>query len=237
MTSALFLAGFDAVQVGETIVIDGAEARHAEVKRIEIGEPVLVANGRGLGAEGVVVSSRDGALTVEVRRVVEEEPRREVVAVQALAKGDRALLAVQMLTEVGTSRIVAWQSERSIVRWQGERGEKALAKWALTARESAKQARRLRVPEIVPAPTTKALLSLLSEVGRVLVLHEDAETHIRDAELGGGSVAVIVGPEGGIAPGELEALEAHGAQPVRIGEHVLRTSTAGAVALGQLEVL
>lgn len=236
MTSALFLADFDHVEVGRELRVHGEEARHAEVKRIAVGEHVLVANGRGLGAEGPVVSITKGEFVVEVARVLRERPRREVTAVQALAKGDRALLAVQMLTETGASRIIAWQSDRSIVRWQGERGEKSLAKWEATARESAKQARRLTVPDVAFA-TTKQLPEALEGIQTVLVLHEDAETHLRDVELGDGPVAVVVGPEGGIAPAELELLESAGGVVVRIGEHVLRTSTAGAVALGQLEVL
>ncbi|NLE97446.1 MAG: 16S rRNA (uracil(1498)-N(3))-methyltransferase [Propionibacterium sp.] len=235
MTAALFLAEFDDVEVGRQLRVDGDEARHAQVKRIAVGETVLLANGRGLGAEGVVVAIDKGSFEVRVERVLRDAPRRHVTAVQALAKGDRALLAVQMLTEVGASRIVAWQSDRSIVRWTGERGDKALAKWEATARESAKQARRLTVPGVGFA-TTKQLAETLGEVDTVLVLHEDAEAHIRDVELGTGSVAVVIGPEGGIAPAELAALEAAGATSVRVSEHVLRTSTAGAVALGQLEM-
>lgn len=236
MTSALFLADFDDVEVGQQVRISGDEARHAGVKRIEIGEQVLVANGRGLGIEGPAVSVSKQEIVVEAARVLHDEPRRSVTAVQALAKGDRALLAVQMLTELGATRIVAWQSDRSIVRWQGERGDKSLAKWEATARESAKQARRLSVPELA-FTTTKQLAQTLAGVDTVLVLHEDATTHIKDATIGDGDVAIVIGPEGGIAPAELEALEAAGAQLVKISDHVLRTSTAGAAALAQLEVL
>ena len=236
MTSALFLADFDDVEVGQQVRISGDEARHAGVKRIEIGEQVLVANGRGLGIEGSAVSVSKQEIVVEAARVLHDEPRRPVTAVQALAKGDRALLAVQMLTELGATRIVAWQSDRSIVRWQGERGDKSLAKWEATARESAKQARRLSVPELA-FTTTKQLAQTLAGVDTVLVLHEDATIHIKDATIGDGDVSIVIGPEGGIAPAELEALEAAGAQLVKISDHVLRTSTAGAAALAQLEVL
>ena len=236
MTSALFLADFDAVEVGQRIRITGDEAKHAGVKRIEVGEQVLVANGRGLGIEGPAVEVSKQEIVVEAERVLRDEPRRELIAVQALAKGDRALLAVQMLTELGATKIVAWQSDRSIVRWQGERGDKSLAKWEATARESAKQARRLSLPELEFA-TTKQLPAALESIDTVLVLHEDATIHIKDAKTGDGPVAIVIGPEGGIAPAELAALEGIGAQTVKISNHVLRTSTAGAAALAQLEVL
>lgn len=235
MTSPLFLTDFDDARVGAVVRVEGEEARHAEVKRIELGETVLVANGRGLGIEGPVVEAGKGWFAVEAERVLEAPQRRRVTAVQALAKGDRAMLAVQMLTEMGADRIVAWESERSIVRWSGDRGEKSLAKWASTARESAKQSRRLTVPDVVAA-TSKTLPSVLADVGTVLVLHEAATTHLKDVEITG-DVAIVVGPEGGIAPTELARLEEAGAVAVRITDHVLRTSTAGAVALGQLEVL
>lgn len=235
MTGALFLAHLDNPQVGDQVKVEGEEARHAAVKRIEIGEHVLVADGKGLGVEGAVVDATKSTLTVAVEVVRREEPRRRVTAVQALAKGDRSTLAVQMLTEMGTARIVAWQADRSIVRWPAERREKALAKWEATARESTKQSRRFTIPEVVFA-TTKQLPDVLGDVSTTLVLHEDASQHIRDVAVEG-DVAVIVGPEGGIAPDELDALGAAGAQPVRIADHVLRTSTAGAVALGQLELL
>ena len=235
MTGALFLAHLDNPQVGEQVIVEGDEARHAAVKRVEIGEHVLVADGHGLGVEGAVVDATKSTLTVAVEAVRREEPRRRVTAVQALAKGDRSTLAVQMLTEMGAARIVAWQADRSIVRWPAERRDKALAKWEATVRESTKQSRRFTIPEVVFA-TTKQLPDVLLNVSTVLVLHEDASQHIRDVEVIG-DVAVIVGPEGGIAPDELDALLAAGAQPVRIADHVLRTSTAGAVALGQVELL
>lgn len=235
MTGALFLAELDHPEVGGRVVVDGDEARHAAVKRIEVGEHVLVADGKGLGIEGPVVAITKSTVTVAVETVRREEPRRRTTVVQALAKGDRSTLAVQMVTEMGASRIIAWQADRSIVRWQGDRRDKSLAKWEATARESTKQSRRFSLPELAFA-TTKQLPALLADVSTVLVLHEDAQTHIRDVEVSG-DVAVVVGPEGGIAPEELDALVEVGAIPVRIAEHVLRTSTAGAVALGQLELL
>ncbi len=234
MTSALFLADFDDARVGARIRVDGEEARHAEVKRIEPGELVLVANGRGLGVEGPVVESAKGWFVVEAERVMQDASRRRITAVQALAKGDRGLLAVQMLTELGAQRIIAWQADRSIVRWKAERADRSLEKWQATARESAKQARRLTVPEVSFA-TTRQLPGALEGAGTVLILHEAAERHLRDVEVGD-DVAIVIGPEGGIAPAELEALEAAGAVAVRIADHVLRTSTAGAIAIGQLEM-
>src|SRR5699024_4412451 len=144
-------------------------------------------------------------LVVRVDHVEDARPPAlEFVAVQALAKGDRSELAVEMLTEVGVRRILAWQAARSIVRWQGDRAAKSLAKWQSTAREAMKQSRRTFLPEVTAAGT-KDVAELLAAVDLALVLHEDATEHIADVDLPEeGRVAVVVGPEGGISPEELE---------------------------------
>ncbi len=239
MSDALFLAalGEDPV-VGEAVTVTGEEARHAvAVRRIQTGEIVMVSDGAGRAVRGPVVSVAKSEMVVEVTQVLRAPTKNHrFVAVQALAKGDRSDLAVEMMTELGGDEIVAWQASRSIVRWQGERGMKSLAKWRTTAREAAKQSRRFVVPEVVWA-TTKDVLKLLTDVECVLVLHEEADEHLADVELPDqGTIAVVIGPEGGITPDELTAFRGAGARPVLVSDGVLRTSTAGAVALGQLEV-
>lgn len=239
MSDALFLAEVVGAGVGQTVTVTGDEARHAAtVRRIRAGEQVMVSDGRGHGIRGTVVSASPQALVVEVREVLEAHPSSlEVTAVQALAKGDRSELAVEMLTEVGARAIVAWQASRSIVRWQGERGDKALAKWRATAIQATKQSRRLLVPE-VGAANTREVCELLESSDLALVLHEEAVLHVADVVLpDAGRVVLVIGPEGGISPDELSAFEAAGGRAVSISDGVLRTSTAGAVAVGQLLAL
>lgn len=240
VTDPLFLTTFgDDVAPGGRVTVSGEEAHHAvAVKRIAVGEHVLLANGRGLGVRGRVVEAARRELTVEVDEVLRsDDPPIAWTVVQALAKGDRSDLAVQMATELGARRIVAWQASRSIVRWQGDRGEKALEKWRATAREAGKQSRRLWTPE-VEAASTSQVAALVADAGVALVLHEDADLHIADVTLPPDGIGlVIVGPEGGISPEELERFLTAGARAVSISDGVLRTSTAAAVALGQLDVL
>jgi 16S rRNA (uracil1498-N3)-methyltransferase len=158
-----------------------------------------------------------------------------VAVVQALAKGDRAELAVEMLTEVGVREILPWQASRSIVRWSAERGDKALARWRSTAREATKQSRRLTVPDVRPVLSTSRLCQEIEAADLALVLHEDADQPLREVALPpAGRVLVVVGPEGGIAPEELERFAAAGARSVTVSDAVLRTSTAGVVAVAGL---
>ncbi|MDO5677654.1 MAG: 16S rRNA (uracil(1498)-N(3))-methyltransferase [Propionibacteriaceae bacterium] len=241
MTDPLFLAEFDdTAGPGARIVVTGDEAHHGvSVKRLRQGESVLLSNGAGLGLRGTVTDLAKREFTVEVLEVLpsDDVPGVRWGVVQALAKGDRSDLAVQMATELGARRIIAWQASRSIVRWQGDRGAKALEKWAATAREAAKQARRLFVPEVSSASTAE-VVAAIREADVTLVLHEESGMHIADVQLPSDGVGlVIVGPEGGISPDELDAFLAAGAQAVLISDGVLRTSTAGAVALGQLDVV
>ncbi|MGW4378599.1 16S rRNA (uracil(1498)-N(3))-methyltransferase [Kitasatospora sp. NPDC004531] len=222
---------------GATVRLDGPEGRHAAaVKRLEPGEAVTLADGRGRGADGTIaaVHGKD-ALDVLVTAVREEAaPAPRITVVQALPKGDRGELAVETMTEVGVDAVVPWAASRCITQWKGERGAKALAKWRATAREAGKQARRLRFPEVHELMTTRQLLPLVAAASFAAVLHEEGSLPLATASLPAeGEIVLIVGPEGGVSPEELAAFAEAGAKAFRLGPSVLRTSTAG-VAAGAL---
>ena len=239
MSDALFLARFDQVRIGGIVEVTGDEARHAVVvKRTRPGESVLLADGAGRAVRGRVVAAEKNRLALEVTELLASPPRaHRFVVAQALTKGDRSELAVEIMTELGVDEILAWQASRSIVRWQGERGEKSLGRWAATAREATKQSRRFRIPEVSAADTSR-VAERIGAAELALVLHESAEKTLSRVNLpDAGEILLIVGPEGGISPDELERFQQAGAVPVRISDGVLRTSTAGAIAIGQLTVL
>lgn len=224
---------------GAHLTLSGDEGRHAAVvRRIRPGEMIMIGNGRGRGVRGVVVEQRGSDLVVEVvNHLASPAERRRFVAAQALAKGDRSELAVEMLTEVGVDEIVPWQASRSIVSWSPERATRSLAKWRSTAREAAKQSRRLNVPQVSEAVTTSQLAQRAARADLALVLHEDAKQPIAEVDLpAAGTVLIIIGPEGGISEAELSELSTAGARPVSISDAVLRTSTAGVVALAGLKL-
>lgn len=229
MTAPLFLA--DDLS-GDELELAGAEGRHAAtVRRVKVGEAVDVADGRGTRARCTVLSLGQDTVRLRVReRVVEPDPAPRLVLVQALAKGDRGELAVELATEVGVDEVVPWSAERCIVKWDGPRGEKALGRWRSTAREAGKQSRRARHPVVAHWVSTE---ELLERVGRTptFLLHEQASEPLASVHLPHeGDVLLVVGPEGGITDREVAALTAAGAVPVRLGSSVLRTSTAGAAA-------
>ena len=240
MTDPLFLLESLAgtrPSVGGEVLVDGPEGHHAvTVRRLRAGERVVVADGAGGGVRGEVVDATKAGLRVRVTEVLDEPaPPVRLVVAQALAKGDRAELAVEMLTEVGVAELVPWQASRSVARWSADRVERGLTRWRSTAREAAKQSRRLRIPAVSAPLGTRALVERLAAADLALVLHEDVTDRIATVPLpAAGEVVVVVGPEGGISPEELAAFDAAGARTVRVGDHVLRTSTAGVVALAAL---
>jgi 16S rRNA (uracil1498-N3)-methyltransferase len=238
-TPPLFL--LDPLPPGAHAVLDGPEGRHAAtVKRLRPGEVVLLGDGRGALAHAVVdATGRDVVeLTITDRSMV-PAPSPRVVVAQALVKGDRGELAVELATEAGVDAIVPWTAARCVVRWaDAQRGDKGLARWRSTAREAAKQARRAWSPEVREPASTRALASLVTEAACALVLHESATAMLADVPLpAAGDVLLVVGPEGGVTDEELAQLTAAGAKAVRLGPEVLRASTAAAVALGALGVL
>lgn len=225
---------------GQVFVLEGTEARHAvTVKRLTPGEPVDIVDGAGTRMSGRVLAATPARLEVECASVdVEERPSTRLVLVQALAKGDRDELAIETGTELGIDAVIPWQSERSIVRWKGDRAAKAHAKWQSVVAAAAKQARRAWVPEVRPAVDTAALAGLVEAAGLAVILHEDAVRPLRavlEASLVAGTepreVLLIVGPEGGISPREVTRLCGKGAVTALLGHHVLRSSTAGPAAV------
>lgn len=235
-TPPLFL--LDVLPPGDLVVLSGQEGRHAaRVKRLTVGEDVLVSDGRGTVLTCMVAAVRPDELDLTVRsRVSEPEPSPRLVVVQALPKGDRAELSVEVLTELGVDEIVPWAASRSIAQWSGPRGAKALEKWRRTAAEASKQSRRSWVPRVAELASTGEVAARLADAAG-LVLHESAQNPISATPLpGAGEVIVVVGPEGGIADNELAAFAEAGAVAVRLGSPVLRTSTAGAAALAVLSL-
>lgn len=247
MSAPVFLAEagrLDGVGPGAVYVLEGAEARHAGVvQRRRAGERIDVADGAGVRLECVIASVEPGRLALDVLGRV-EEPAHVVrlVLAQALAKGDRDEMAIEAATEVGVDEVVPWQAERSVVVWRGERAAKSRARWLATVREATKQSRRARLPEVAHALDTAGLVARAAAVvaagGAVLVLDGDGSVPLASVPLPDGAapaeVLVVVGPEGGIADGELTALAGAGAHVTRLGPTVLRTSTAGPVALALL---
>lgn len=199
--------------VGEVIELTGDEGRHAvSVKRTSVGEQIELVDGHGTRAVITVigVSGKDRLTGVVDCAANEPASRPTVTVIQALPKAARSELTVDLLTQAGADVIVPWQAGRSVANW-GKKQDKGLAKWRAAARAAAKQSRRSRIPEITPVGDQAAVAALIQAAPLALMLHEDATGKITDQPVAQvDSVVLIIGPEGGISPAELDAFTAAG---------------------------
>jgi 16S rRNA (uracil1498-N3)-methyltransferase len=224
--------------VGGEVVLEGAEAKHmVTVSRTRVGDVVTVSNGRGLVVDGILETAEPARAVVRAQSVRQiEPPSPRIVLVQALAKGGRDELAVQTAIELGVDQIVPWQAARSVSRWTGDKQLKGVQRWASIVREATKQSVRPWLAS-VEEPVTTAQLAVRAATTRMLVLEPGANeplAGIRFEQRDTHDVVVVIGPEGGVSPEESQRLSAAGALSVRLGDAVLRTSSAGPAAIAVL---
>lgn len=241
MTAPIFVVPATALavaSVGGTLRLDGPEGRHAvSVRRMGVGEQLDLVDGAGRRVTGTVAVVVDKqCLDITVTRVHDEpDPQPTVTVVQALPKGDRGELAVELLTEIGVDVIVPWSAANCVTQWKGDRVERAHRRWADAAQAAAKQSRRARFPHVEPLASTTEVLARMGRATTALVLHEDADSAVAAvAAPEQGDLLLVVGPEGGITPAERSAFRDAGATEVRLGPSVLRTSSAGIAAVAAL---
>jgi 16S rRNA (uracil1498-N3)-methyltransferase len=226
------------VSEGDNVALGSSESRHiVTVSRTRAGDAILLGNGRGVTVGGTVTAADPAGVVVRVERVENTARNRQLVMlVQALAKGGRDELAVQAATELGVDAVIPWSAERSVARWDGAKATKGRDRWQSITREATKQSMRAWLPDVRPIASTSVLTESASDM-RMLVLEPTAKTRLTGITPDGRDLAIVVGPEGGVSPRELEAFEAAGAEPVRLGSGVLRTSTAGPAALAVINMI
>jgi 16S rRNA (uracil1498-N3)-methyltransferase len=179
----VFLVPPGALTAG-VMALTGPEGHHAAaVRRLRPGERADVSDGAGTLAEGVVTGVGKDSVTLDIHAVHTVPPPQPRLAVaQALPKGDRGELAVELMTEIGVDAVIPWAAARSITKWQAERGAKALAKWRATAREAAKQSRRAWLPEVTDLASTAALAKRVP-AAYAIVLEADAPAKLHELPL------------------------------------------------------
>ena len=195
------------------------DAKHARALRLAPGEHVAVVDAAQDYFECEVVSFADAVPLVRVAcRLDADGLRPSVMLVQGLAKGDKMETVVRHATELGVAAFVPLACERSVVKLDERKAAARTERWLAVARSAAMQSGQPAVPEVCPpVRLDEALGAALADL---LMPPEDAR------------VAVVVGPEGGLAPAEVEALLACNprASLVTLGPTILRTETAGVVA-------
>lgn len=237
----LFLADFSSTPaIGDIVDLGGAEGKHAAiVRRMRAGENIQLTNGNGLRIRGKVADVQKNGLTVRVHQIENEKiPEIKITLIQALAKGDRDELAIQAATELGISSVIPWEAERSVTRWNGEKKLKGVARWQQIVVEAAKQSLQVRFPVVDSPADSKSIVNKIGDFDLVLVLDPTSSRGISSISIPEkGNLAIVVGPEGGISETELASLLSAGAIGVKIGEAILRTSTAGVAAISAIKTI
>jgi 16S rRNA (uracil1498-N3)-methyltransferase len=227
------------IDTSPKITVSGDEAHHAiTVTRLGVGERVALSDGSGAWAIGVITSADKKSFTVEVsERGVQELRRPLLTVVQALPKSDRVKEALELIVEAGADRIIPWAATRSISKWQDD----SQSKWQTTSMTAAKQSRRYFIPQVLHVHSAKELTSLFSTNTSALVLHEEGAQPISSALTHAHAlreeIFLVIGPEGGITPEEIQLFQSAGAEVVRLGEPILRSAHAAIAGLAAVQAL
>ncbi len=233
------------VSAGDTVSLTGAEARHAAgVSRLRVGETVLLGNGNGLILTVEAKSvDKEKVTFVVVRADMTGAPTTRVTLVQALTKGDRDERAIEAATELGIDHVIPWAASRCVSVWNDAKVKRGVERWRTIVREAAKQSIRAFVPTVGNYLNTEDLCRDLAGTGAVAIVLDPTgdvtnsyawNELVAVARANEQSVVIIVGPEGGITPGELERFDAVGVVRVSLGAHILRSSTAGPAFLAAI---
>ena len=219
--------------VGSQCQLDDNAANHVgRVLRMQAGQALLLFNGDGHDYHATITEAGKKHVLVAVTEAAgnETESPLRVVLAQTLSKGDRMDYAVQKAVEMGVSEIVPLTTERCDVKLKGDREDKRLRHWQQVAISAAEQCGRARVPEIQPVMTVQQWLEHARACDLRLVLHHRTERSLNTLEKPS-SIALMIGPEGGLTAEEIALAESHGFLPVALGPRVLRTETAPVAAI------
>lgn len=225
----------DQINDGSTQTLDNDDAHHAiKVLRLKLGEVIKISDGVKKWVSGSIIEISKKELTISIsERGDFEEKKPELVLVQAVTKSERNKEMLELAIEAGVDRIIPWQAERSISKWQSDSAQK----WEIGIKEACKQARQVRLPKLMPMLTTAGVVQLLSKDARIIVFHESASEKFAQLQLPESlaSIYLVIGPEGGISQSELSKFENGGSKIVRLGETVLRSAHAGFAAISAVQ--
>ena len=221
------------LQAGAEAQLDDKAAQHVgRVLRMQPGQGLSLFNGDGQDYPALIASASKKNVTVQVQQPTanSSESALEIVLGQTLSKGDRMDYAVQKATEMGVTRIVPLSTERCDVRLKGDREDKRLSHWRSVAISAAEQCGRARVPDILPVMNITEWLEYSQRCDLRLVLHHRTEQSLNSLARPN-SIALMIGPEGGLSADEIAQAETSGFLPVALGPRVLRTETAPVAAM------
>ena len=218
--------------------LPAAVAHHAErVLRLAVGDPVTLFDGQGGEcAASILAFGKQPLARLGPRLAIERESPLQITLVQALASGDKMDWVVQKAVELGVAAVQPVAAERSVLKLAGERADKRVAHWQQVAVAACEQSGRNRVPVVGEIlPLAKYLARPFD--GTRLILAPGADGALARKARPTRPLAILIGPEGGWSPAELDLAARAGCEPLALGPRVLRTETAGLAALAAMQTM
>jgi len=239
MTAPRFFIPGPLVSGSNSLLPETASHHAARVLRLRVGDAVTLFNGEGgeFAATISTLGKRDVEVNVGAHTATERESPLAVTLVQAVSSGERMDHTIQKAVELGVTRIVPVQSERSVTRLKGERARKRVAHWQQIVISACEQCGRNRVPPVDDLLMLENWLA--AEPGKVArwLLAPDADQPLRDLPRPMLPIEVLVGPEGGFTETETVMAQRAGYHPLTLGPRTLRTETAAPTLLAVLQTL
>lgn len=221
--------------VGQDIGLPKEARQHIErVLRLKPGHPVIAFNGDGsqYGAELL----GNGQMRLQTRETPGRESPLPVRLIQGISKGDRMDVTLQKATELGASRISPVTTSRSVVKLDEERAERRHGRWSGILQSACEQCGRNLIPQLDELKKLDTVLAEPAESVTRIVLAPEGACRLAELERPA-SLAVLIGPEGGLSDEEIENALKRGYTAVRLGPRILRTETAGLTLLAAAQTL
>jgi 16S rRNA (uracil1498-N3)-methyltransferase len=228
---------------GSEVRLHADAAHHAvRVLRLAMGEPVVLFDGLGGEFEARITRIEGGDVSVKTgaHLDVERESPLHIRLVQGLSSGDRMDITLQKAVELGVAAIQPVATERSIVKLTDERAQRRVEHWQNLVISACEQCGRNRVPEVSPLmslPDWLAQLDMPAPDGEARLLLSPAANVPLKALSPAPRMTLLIGPEGGLSPGETQLAQSRGFKPVRLGPRILRTETAALATLSAIQAL
>ncbi len=226
------------LQTGAEVALDAQASRHLlATLRLGEGAEILLFDGSGREYQATLHPGGRREARARVGDLLREEapPALHLHLGIGISRGERMDYALQKAVELGVGEISPLLTERTLVQLRGSRRDSRMAHWQGVIRHACEQCGRARLPTLHPPRPLAAWLA--EQQGPGILLDHRAERSLPQLAPPDGGLALLVGPEGGLAPAEREAAVAAGLQPVRLGPRILRTETAPLAALAAIQTL
>ncbi|MFV0036120.1 16S rRNA (uracil(1498)-N(3))-methyltransferase [Neisseria meningitidis] len=227
------------LSVGQTVALPDNIVRHLNVLRVRPNENITLFDGKGKAhaAQLTVLEKRRAEAEILHEDTTDNESPLNITLIQSISSGDRMDFTLQKSVELGVTAIQPVISERCIVRLDGERAAKRLARWQEIVISACEQSGRNTVPPVLPIIGYREALDKMPSESTKLIMSINRARKLGDIRQPSGAIVFMVGPEGGWTEQEEQQAFDAGFQAVTLGKRILRTETAPLAAIAAMQTL